>query len=128
MAVKRKRGGIKNWPESERPRERLLRTGPETLSDAELLAIILSVGRTKSSAVEVARELLERLDGLQGLSNRGMQELCAVPGIGPWSVPLRSKAVKTTTLAPGAAWRMWGKASTPPMPGITRSRRTRSGW
>jgi len=74
--------GIKRWPESERPRERLFREGPEALSDAQLLAILLRVGRQDHSAVQVAMELLRRLEGLQGLSNRGLDELCQVPGIG----------------------------------------------
>ncbi|MFB3137317.1 MAG: UPF0758 domain-containing protein, partial [Nitrospirales bacterium] len=42
---------ISRWPESERPRERLLREGPESLSDAQLLAILLRVGRRDTSAV-----------------------------------------------------------------------------
>lgn len=75
--------GISHWPENERPRERLFRAGPESLSDAELLAILLRVGRRKSSAVEVARDLLQHLGGLQGLANRGLDELCGVAGIGP---------------------------------------------
>jgi DNA repair protein RadC len=75
--------GIHHWPESERPRERLLRAGPEALSDAELLAILLRVGRRDFSAVEVARDLLQSLGGLQGLANRGRDELCRVSGIGP---------------------------------------------
>src|SRR5881409_4485516 len=77
-----KGGGINRWPESERPRERLFREGPEALSDAQLLAILLRVGRQDASAVQVAMELLRRLEGLQGLSNRGVNELCQVPGIG----------------------------------------------
>lgn len=76
-------GGISRWPESERPRERLIREGSESLTDAQLLAILLRVGRPDSSAVEVAMELLAQLEGLQGLSNRGLDELCQVPGIGP---------------------------------------------
>lgn len=83
MAKRSKNSGIQQWPVEERPRERLLKSGPEALSDAELLAIVLRVGRAKASAVEVARELLAKLDGLRGLANRGVQELCAVAGIGP---------------------------------------------
>ena len=74
--------GIQGWPDAERPRERLAREGPEVLSNAQLLAIVLRVGRPDSSAVHVAMELLQRLDGLQGLANRGVEELCTVPGIG----------------------------------------------
>jgi DNA repair protein RadC len=77
------RGGIHQWPPGERPRERLLQDGPEVLSDAQLLAILLRVGRRESSAVEVAMDLLRQLDGLRGLSNRSVEELCGVAGIGP---------------------------------------------
>ncbi len=75
--------GIAHWPKSERPRERLLEEGPESLSDAQLLAILLRVGRQDSSAVQVGMDLLHHLEGLQGLANRSLEELCAVPGIGP---------------------------------------------
>lgn len=75
--------GINQWPEGERPRERLLREGPATLTDAQLLAILLRVGRQDFSAVQVAVELIQRLEGIQGLANRGLDELCRVPGIGP---------------------------------------------
>jgi DNA repair protein RadC len=80
----KKRGrAIKHWPAGERPRERLLRNGPEALTDAQLLAIVLRVGRVDRSAVQVAMEVLERLRGLQGLSHCGVEELCGVSGVGP---------------------------------------------
>lgn len=82
MSKPARASGINRWPESERPRERLFREGPEALSDAQLLAILLRVGRQDASALQVAIELLRRLDGLQGLSNRGLDELRQVPGIG----------------------------------------------
>ena len=82
MTKKGAKKGIQTWPRTERPRERLLREGPDTLSDAQLLAILLRVGRPDSSAVQLAIELLQRLSGLQGLANRGLDELCAIPGIG----------------------------------------------
>lgn len=82
MPKKGRRGGINQWPESERPRERLLREGPESLSDAQLMAILLRIGRPDSSAVQVAMDLLSHVDGLQGLANRGLEELCSVSGIG----------------------------------------------
>lgn len=77
------KSGIQRWPLNERPRERLLQDGPEVLSDAQLLAILLRIGRRHSSAVEVAMDLLRQLEGLQGLSNRSVEELCRIPGIGP---------------------------------------------
>lgn len=83
MSQKSPEGGIRQWPESERPRERLMREGPAALSDAQLMAIVLRVGRPDSSAVDVARELLGLVSGLGGLANYGLDELCQVPGIGP---------------------------------------------
>lgn len=74
--------GIAGWPESERPRERIFKEGPSSLSDAQLLAILLRVGRPDSSAVQVAMDLLSQWDGLQGLANRSREELCQVAGIG----------------------------------------------
>ena len=77
------KSGIQSWPLQERPRELLLQKGPHSLSDAQLLAILLRMGKRKSSAVEVAMDVLTRLEGLRGLANRSREELCAVPGIGP---------------------------------------------
>ena len=75
--------GIARWPAAERPRERLLAKGPEALSDAHLLAILLRTGRRDSSAVQVAIELLHRLGSIAGLATCGVEELCAIPGVGP---------------------------------------------
>src|SRR4030067_875078 len=58
---------ISEWPEHERPREKLLQRGPATLSDAELLAIFIRSGVPGKTAVDVARDLLPRLGGLRGL-------------------------------------------------------------
>ncbi len=73
---------ISDWPEDERPRERLLRQGAGALSDAELLAIFLRVGVRGKSAVDLARELLQRFGSLNGLFAAGQRELAAVPGMG----------------------------------------------
>ena len=59
--------GIGKWPETERPRERLLREGAESLSDAQLLAILLRVGRQEASAVKVGMEVLDHVGGIFGL-------------------------------------------------------------
>ncbi|MGA6828862.1 RadC family protein [Nitrospira sp. NS4] len=80
----RERGkGIAHWPETERPRERLLSKGSEVLSDAQLLAILLRTGRRDSSAVQVAMEILHHLGSLAALARSGIEELCTIPGIGP---------------------------------------------
>lgn len=73
---------INNWPESERPRERLLEHGAESLSDAELLTILLRVGERGKSAFEMAQELLITCGGLHGLDAKSMHELCEMRGIG----------------------------------------------
>ena len=82
MAVKKGGHGIAQWPETERPRERLLSQGPHVLTDAQLLAILLRVGRHGSSAVQVGMDILDRLGGVAGLAQCGIEELCAIPGIG----------------------------------------------
>lgn len=73
---------ITEWPKDERPRERLLKQGARALSDAELLAIFLRVGVTGKSAVDLARELIDRFGSLAGLFAAGKVELCAVKGMG----------------------------------------------
>ena len=74
---------ITDWPEGERPRERLLAHGPAALSDAELLAIYLRVGVRGKSAVDLGRELLQRFDGqLNRLADASLEELASVSGIG----------------------------------------------
>ncbi|MCB4361173.1 RadC family protein [Quatrionicoccus australiensis] len=74
---------ITDWPLAERPRERLLRHGPQALSDAELLAIYLRVGVRGKSAVDLARDLLKRFDGhLSRLAEASLKELASVSGIG----------------------------------------------
>lgn len=73
---------IKDWPARERPRERLLRDGARSLSDAELLAIFLRTGVRGHSAVDLARQLLERFDGLRGLLGAERGRFCAAPGLG----------------------------------------------
>jgi DNA repair protein RadC len=77
------RKSVKHWPEDERPRERLLKLGPSSLSDAQLLAIIIRSGEGGRSAVDVGRELLERFGSLAGVEQAGITEICEVRGIGP---------------------------------------------
>lgn len=74
---------ITDWPECERPRERLLQKGAAALSDAELLAIFLRVGIKGKSAVDLARDLLGHFGTLTRLCNAGEREFAAIPGMGP---------------------------------------------
>jgi len=73
---------ITDWPAEERPRERLLRHGPESLSDAELLAIFLRTGVPGKTAVDLARELLVEFGGLRSLLAADRQRFCAGKGLG----------------------------------------------
>lgn len=74
---------ITDWPEGERPREKLLSKGPEALSDAELLAIFLRVGVTGKSAVDLARELLARFGSLSRLFAADLAAFGEMHGMGP---------------------------------------------
>jgi len=75
---------ITDWPDDQRPRERLLKQGPGALADAELLAIFLRVGIEGMSAVDLARALLAHFDNsLARLAGASAQELTRVKGIGP---------------------------------------------
>lgn len=68
---------------SERPRERLARLGPQVLSNAELLAILLRVGVAGENAVQLGGRLLHDLGDLPGLHRASFDEVCAQYGIGP---------------------------------------------
>jgi DNA repair protein RadC len=74
---------IKAWPPGERPREKLLDLGPQALSDAELLAVVLRSGAPGKSAVALARELLSRFSSLRGLVRADAAQVCTVDGLGP---------------------------------------------
>ena len=73
---------IKHWPEQERPRERLLQSGPQSLSDAELLAIFLRSGSQRHSAVELARLLIQHFGHLSTLLDAPLQEISRFHGMG----------------------------------------------
>ena len=72
---------IINWPEDERPRERLLKHGPHTLTNAELLAILLRVGVKGKSAVDLARQIIREAKGLRGLDKLESKELFSIKGL-----------------------------------------------
>jgi DNA repair protein RadC len=87
---------ITDGPDAERPREKLLARGAEALSDAELLAIFLRTGTAGRSAVDLARELLERFGGLRPLLGADEAAFCAAPGLGQAKyVQLRAVAEMT---------------------------------
>lgn len=74
--------GISDWPADERPREKLLRYGAASLSDAELVAIFLRVGVRGLSAVELAQHLLTSFGSLRSLLLADQAEFCRHRGLG----------------------------------------------
>ncbi len=74
---------VKEWPETERPRERLIKHGAEILSDAHLLAIVLRTGSNGKTVIDTAIELLQSFGGLRGLDAASIGELKKFKGLGP---------------------------------------------
>lgn len=74
---------ISDLDQDERPRERLERLGAQALSNAELMAILLRVGRPGENAVQMGQRLLQAVGGISGLHQAAFDELCAQPYIGP---------------------------------------------
>jgi DNA repair protein RadC len=74
---------INKWPESERPREKMMNHGAAALSPAELIAILIGSGTQQLSAVDVGKNLLSRFGGLETLASATMRELVREDGIGP---------------------------------------------
>jgi DNA repair protein RadC len=72
---------ISHWPVNERPRERLLARGADTLTDAELVAVLLRTGLPGKSAVDLARELLQQYQGVAGML--AAADLEKIKGLGP---------------------------------------------
>lgn len=73
---------IRKWPSGDRPREKLLRHGAASLSDAELLAIFLRTGCAGQSAVDLAQSLLQQFGSLRALLSAPQDRFCEVKGLG----------------------------------------------
>ena len=79
-------GGIKKWPEDERPREKMRKQGAAGLTNAELLALIIRTGdtATRKSAIDLGREVIARFgDNLRELASADLAEICTIKGMGP---------------------------------------------
>ena len=84
---------IKSWPKDERPREKLLAHGAESLAPSELLAVILRVGQgtfqkgvAGQNATAFAKQILKKFGGIAGIDRAHVEDLSAVPGLGPAKV------------------------------------------
>lgn len=73
---------ITDWPEDQRPRERLIKQGAHALSDAELLAIFLRVGVKGKSAVDLGREMLSHFGSINRLFSAKLNDFTAIKGLG----------------------------------------------
>lgn len=74
---------ITDWPEEQRPRERLIKHGATILSDAELLAVFLRVGVAGKSAVDLARDMVQHFGSLNGLFAASLHDFSKLNGLGP---------------------------------------------
>ncbi|MCK4395470.1 DNA repair protein RadC [candidate division WOR-3 bacterium] len=87
---------IKNWPEDERPRELLLQKGPDHVSDAGLIAVLIRSGTKGKSAVALGRQLIKEFGGLRGLLSAKKSDLRKIRGLGPAKVAQIMAAIEIT--------------------------------
>lgn len=85
---------ISDWPEQDRPREKLMQQGPAVLSDSELLAIFLRTGVAGASAVDVSRQLLQHFGTLRALLEAPLDRYQQVKGVGPAKYVLLQAALE----------------------------------
>ncbi len=97
---------IKAWPQSDRPREKLLSNGAPALTDTELLAIVLRNGNasTGESAIDHARVLLKQFHGLKGVDEASIAELTGIKGIGPAKAAEIKATLEIARRLAGAKW------------------------
>lgn len=74
---------LRDLPHEERPRERMMHYGAESLSQAELLAILLRTGTRRESAIHIAQRILNQIGSLRQLADLSIEELMTIKGIGP---------------------------------------------
>lgn len=79
---KKYKGSIRNWPDDEKPREKLLRQGEHTLSNTELLAILLRTGKEGESAIDLARKILQKFKTFRNMSHTDIRDLKEFKGLG----------------------------------------------
>jgi len=83
MTRSKKSTGIKSWPEDDRPREKLLARGAVALTNSELLAILLRTGVKGASAIELARDMMEKFGSFRNMSHTDMRRWKEIKGLGP---------------------------------------------
>lgn len=73
---------IRDYPQNERPRERFIQNGPQSLSNHELLALLLGTGSREESVLQLANRMLSQFEGLRLLKDATLEELTQIKGIG----------------------------------------------
>jgi DNA repair protein RadC len=91
---KNKSKGIASWPDADRPRERLLQYGPQALTDAELVAILIRVGYEGTNAVELGRRIIERFGSLRAMMETSHSALQEIKGLGDAKVAQLAAALE----------------------------------
>lgn len=86
MAPQKKSAGISSWPSEDRPREKLLQKGPGALSNSELLAILLRTGVAGNSAIDLARQIMNKFKTFRNMSHLDRREWNEFKGLGPAKV------------------------------------------
>jgi len=82
MTETSKTTGIKSWPKDDRPREKLLKNGERSLSNSELLAILLRTGIKGNSAIDLARQILDKFGAFRNMSHTDIREWKGFKGLG----------------------------------------------
>jgi len=83
MPDKSKAAGIRNWPTDDQPREKLLKKGAGALTNSELLAILLRTGIKGTSALDLARRIIEKFGTFRNMSHTDLREWKLFKGLGP---------------------------------------------
>jgi len=86
--------GIKSWPKEDRPREKLLRNGEHTLSNSELLAILLRTGVKGQSAIDLARKILQKFKIFRNMSHTDIRDWKEFKGLGPAKIAQLKAAIE----------------------------------
>ncbi len=92
--IKKGRIAINNWPEDDRPREKLLKYGEHTLSNSELLAIILRIGIEGQSAIDLARLILQKFRTFRNMGHTDLSHWKGIRGLGPAKVAQIKAAIE----------------------------------
>jgi DNA repair protein RadC len=87
---------IRDWPESDRPREKLLKVGAASLSEAELLAILLGTGVRGRNALDLARDLIADFGSLRSFLTADKTRVCKTRGFGPARYVVLQAALELT--------------------------------